>query len=108
MAQTTPELAVIIKRFKQELERGGIRCERILLYGSQRWDMAEEGSDIDLIVVSPDWVSLSRRERLEMLGMIAARLLEPIQAQGWTPQEIATQQVSRFWQEIIEKEAIAI
>jgi hypothetical protein len=90
------------------LEQAGIHCEQILLYGSQRWNTAQEGSDIDLIVISPDWARFNRRERLELLGIIAARLLEPIQAQGWTPQEIASQQISPFWQEILEREAVAV
>jgi predicted nucleotidyltransferase len=108
MAQTTPELAVIIKKFRRELEKAGIHPERILLYGSQRWNTAEEGSDIDLIVISSDWSQFNQRERLELLGIVAARLLEPIQAQGWTPQEIANQQISPFWQEILEREAIVV
>ncbi len=106
MAQATPELTAIIERFRQALEEAGIHCEQVLLYGSQRWDTATEGSDIDLIVVSPDWAPYSWRERSELLGVIAARLLEPIQAQGWTPQEIADRQIGTFWQEILEKEAV--
>ena len=108
MAQTTPELTAIIARFRQELEKVGIHCEQILLYGSQRWDTAAEGSDIDLIVISPDWAPLNGRERLELLGVVAARLLEPIQAQGWTPEEVATRQIGLFWQEILEREAVVV
>ena len=108
MAQTAPQLTVIIQQFRQELEKAGIHAEKILLYGSQRWDTAEEGSDIDLIIISPDWAPFNRRERLELLGIIAARLLEPIQAQGWTPQEIADEKISLFWQEILERESIAV
>ena len=108
MAQTTPELTAIIARFRQELEKVGIHCEQILLYGSHRWATAAEGSDIDLIVISSDWARFNRRERLELLGIVAARLMEPIQAQGWTPQEVATQQISPFWQEILEREAVII
>ncbi len=108
MAQAAPQLTSIIKKFQNELEKAGIRCEQILLYGSYRWDIAVEGSDIDLIVISPDWAAFNRRERLEFLGVIAARLLEPIQAQGWTPQEIATQQISQFWLEILNKEAVTV
>lgn len=108
MAQTTPKLTAIIQQFRQALEQAGIHCEQILLYGSQRWHTAQEGSDIDLIVISSDWARFNRRERLELLGIIAARLLEPIQAQGWTPQEIVSQQISLFWQEILEKESVVV
>jgi predicted nucleotidyltransferase len=108
MVEKTSELAEIISRFRQALEEEGIHCEEILVYGSQRWGTAEEGSDIDLIVISPDWLPFSWRERLELLGVVAARILEPIQAQGFTREEIAEQQLSPFWEEILTREAIPI
>ena len=108
MAQIAPELAAVIERFRESLEKAGIRCEQILLYGSQARGAAQEGSDIDLIVISPDWEPFNWRERLELMGVVAARLLEPIQAQGLTPQEIANRQIGTFWQEILEREAVAV
>jgi predicted nucleotidyltransferase len=86
----------------------GIRCERILLFGSQANGTAEEGSDIDLFVVSSDWARYSDRERFEMLGIAAARILEPIQARGITPDEIATHRLSPFWEQVLQEQAIAI
>ncbi len=108
MATPSIELIAQIKRFREALEKSGIRQQQVLLYGSQRHGAATEGSDIDLIVISPDWDPLSRRERLELLGVVAARLLLPIQAQGWTPREITTGTMSPFWQEILRKEAVAV
>jgi predicted nucleotidyltransferase len=43
------ELMIAIHRFRAELEKMGIRCDRILLFGSQANGTAQEGSDIDLI-----------------------------------------------------------
>ena len=62
------ELVAQIKRFRESLEKAGIRQQQVLLYGSQRHGTATEGSDIDLIIISPDWDPLSRRERLELLA----------------------------------------
>jgi predicted nucleotidyltransferase len=39
------ELAIIIQRFRAELEKMGIHCERIFLFGSQANGTAKEGSD---------------------------------------------------------------
>jgi predicted nucleotidyltransferase len=75
-------LMITVQRFRAELEKMGIRCDRILLFGSQANGTAQEGSDIDLIVVSPDWARYNDRERFEILGIAAARILEPIQARG--------------------------
>ena len=108
MAETTPQLATVIRRYREELERMGIRCERVLLFGSQATGTAGEGSDIDLFVVSPDWARYSQRERLEMLGIAAVRLLEQIQARGVTTEEIATHQLSPLWEQILDEQAIVI
>jgi predicted nucleotidyltransferase len=108
MAQTTPELKRIISQYKNELEKMGIRAEKILLYGSQAKGANTEGSDIDLFVISPDWMVYSQRERLEMLGVAAARILEPIQAQGFTPDEVSNKKIAAFWQHVIAEQAIAV
>jgi predicted nucleotidyltransferase len=108
MAEATTQLAGVIERFRQELERIGIHCERVLLFGSQASGTASEGSDIDLFVISPDWTAYGERERLEILGVAAARILEPIQARGVTPQEIATHQLSPLWEQILDKQAIVM
>jgi predicted nucleotidyltransferase len=108
MAKTTSQLEGIVWRFRQELERMGIRCERVLLYGSQAMGTASEGSDIDLFIISPDWAPYSERERLEILGVAAARILEPIQARGVTPKEIATRQLSPLWEQVLDEQAIVV
>lgn len=86
----------------------GIRCEKVYLYGSYARGAAREGSDIDLIVVSHDWASLAHRERLELLGIAAARVLEPIQAQGFTPEEIAEHHIGTFLETVLRDEAIPV
>lgn len=108
MAQTTPELEQIIRRYRQQLEKMGIHAEQILLYGSQAAGLAREGSDIDLIVISNDWENLNQRERLELLGIAAARILEPVQAKGFTPTEISQRKIMPFWEHIIQEQAIAV
>jgi uncharacterized protein len=108
MAQTPPELKRIISRYKNELEKMGLQVEKILLYGSQATGTMREGSDIDLFVISPDWKIYGQRERLEMLGVAAARILEPIQAQGFTPDEIANQKITAFWQHVMTEQAIVV
>ena len=108
MAETTSELTGVIQRFCEELRKMGIACERVLLFGSQAKGAASEGSDIDLFVISPDWARYNQRERLEMLGVAAARLLEPIQARGLTPEEIATHQLTPLWEQVLQEQAIVI
>jgi predicted nucleotidyltransferase len=108
MAKATPELKRVIKRYRTQLEKMGIRSTRVLLYGSQATGTAHEGSDIDIIVISGDWKKYNHRQRLELLGVAAARILEPVQAQGFTPSEIRSKKVTPFWQQVIKEQAIAI
>jgi predicted nucleotidyltransferase len=108
MAQTTPDLKHIIERFRLQLEQMGIHPLRILLFGSHASGTAREGSDIDLIVISDDWIKYNQRERLELLGVAAARILEPVQAQGFTTSEISLNQVTPFWEHVMKEEAITV
>ena len=108
MAQTTPELKQIVQRFCEQLEKMGIHPEKVMLYGSQATGTTREGSDIDLIVISSDWKKFNQRERLELLGIASARILEPVQAQGFTPVEISKNQLMPFWTHVMKEQAIAI
>lgn len=108
MAQTTPELKQIVKRYRIQLQKMGIRPTRVLLYGSQASGTAHEGSDIDLIVISGDWQKYNHRQRLELLGVAAARILEPIQAQGFTPSEIKQKKITPFWEKVMREQAITV
>jgi len=108
MAETTPHLKTIIRRFRLELEKMGIHSERVFLFGSQASRTARAGSDIDLIIISTDFAPYSQRERLEILGVAAARILEPVQANGFTPQEVEMRQLMPFWEQILQEQAIAV
>ncbi len=108
MAQTTPELKQIIQRFCEQLEKMGIHTEKTLLYGSQATGTAREGSDIDLIIISKDWGKYNLRERLETLGIAAGRILETVQAQGFTPEEVEEQAADSFWGQMIRNHAIVV
>ena len=108
MVETTPELKQIIKRYRIQLAELGIHPSRILLYGSQAAGTAREGSDVDLIVISDDWKNYSHRQRLELLGLAAARILEPVQAQGFTLEEVNAEKVMPFWGQMIKEHSIAV
>lgn len=81
------QLEKIIGRYRDQLKDMGICADRIILFGSQSRGTAEEPADIDLLVISEDFAGMSLLERLEILGVAAARVLEPIEAMGMTTQE---------------------
>ena len=77
----------IIKRFESELIKLNIKPQKIILFGSYANGKPREDSDIDIVVISEDFRNLNLRERLEILGLAAGRVLEPIEALGYTPEE---------------------
>lgn len=82
-----PRTVEAVERFKKALCELGIKPERVILYGSRARGASHDLSDSDLVVVSRSFVGKNLRERLELLGMAAVRVMEPIQALGYTPEE---------------------
>ena len=77
----------IIKQFKKELEKQGLRVDRLVLYGSWATGKAEEGSDIDVVVVSPDFAGKGYWDRIRILSNAIYEIFEPIEAVALTPEE---------------------
>jgi len=64
MDQTT--VNQVIKKFRNALIASGIRVNNIVLFGSQVTGKIHEGSDIDLIIVSSDFIGKDLFERCSM------------------------------------------
>ena len=88
MVKTATEIDLIIQKYTEELHKLGITPARIVLFGSYRDGTPREDSDIDLLVISTDFEHMNLRERLELLGVAAGKVFEPIEALGYTPEEI--------------------
>jgi len=97
----------IIERFSEELKKFGINTTKIVLYGSYAKGNPREDSDIDLIVISDSFEGMNLRERLELLGLAAGRVFEPIKALGYTSKEIKKESQESFLEEILNSDSIA-
>jgi predicted nucleotidyltransferase len=86
----------------------GIRASSVFLFGSRARGRPHLGSDVDLIVISPDFEGLSMLSRMETLGIAAGRVGAPIQSFGFTPEEIERDSVPPFLSEILKQEAVAV
>jgi len=75
-----------IKSFTSEL-RKQIRIEKLILFGSYASGAQREDSDIDIVIISPDFEKMDFMDRLELLGRTKAVVFEPIDAMGLTPEE---------------------
>ncbi len=108
MAEKAPELEGVIARYRQELARRGIRVDRFYLFGSYKDGTQREGSDIDLVVVSRDLEGLGLWDRVRVLGRAAGLILEPIEAVGFTPEEVEEGKLASFWKHVLENEAVPV
>jgi len=103
MVKTEREIEEIINKFKGVVDELGIKPKEIILYGSYAEGTARDDSDIDLIVVSNDFEKMNLRERLELLGLAAGRVFEPIEALGYTEAEIEEAKKETFLEEILHR-----
>lgn len=102
MVTPRPEIAGIITRYCKQLEEMGIHVEWAILFGSHARGKAKDGSDIDVLIVSSDFEKLNTLERLERLGMAAARIWKPIEAIACTPNELAQVEPATLLEEIMQ------
>ena len=84
----------IIKAYAQAINDQGIKVEKVLLFGSYARGDARSESDIDLIIVSPDFRRMPASKRWKVLGKAAAKLMEPIEALAYAPDELALEKLS--------------
>lgn len=103
MAQTRQKIKTIIRSYKTMLTHLGIRVEKIVLYGSYAYGKPHKDSDIDLIVVSADFKKFNLRQRLEVLGVAAARVMKPIEAKGYTAGELRLIPSGNFLKEALKQ-----
>jgi uncharacterized protein len=101
MVKTRTELVTSIKRYARELERLGVRVDRIILFGSYRHGKVHEDSDIDLAVFSEDF---GEPNHLELSGILSEAKwnTEPmIQAIGFHPSALKKTGKISFLNEIL-------
>jgi uncharacterized protein len=65
-----------------------IRVKEIILFGSHLEGTATEDSDVDVIVISEDFATLTEDERLDILEDVAEVVAPLIHPWGFTPKEI--------------------
>ena len=105
MVKTEQEIKEIISAYKKEIEKMGVSPQKIILFGSYAGGTPREDSDIDVIVIADDFKAMNLRERLELLGIAAGRVFEPIEALGYnTQEELESRKKETFLETILKSE----
>jgi predicted nucleotidyltransferase len=110
MAANSSAICHAVKKYVQGLESIGVRVQQVFLYGSHAKNTVHADSDIDIIIVSEKFVGKNLLERLQILAKGMRNLSDPIEAYGFTPEEVENRErdLSAFWEEIIDTEAIPL
>jgi predicted nucleotidyltransferase len=77
----------IISAFRKVIESEGIKTDKLILFGSYATGEYREDSDIDIVVISRDFVNKNYWERIDILSNAIYRIFEPIEATAFTPEE---------------------
>jgi len=99
-----------IKTLKSSLEATGIRVNRIILFGSCASGNIGEGSDIDVAVISEDFKGMNLLERLEAIGTAnaKAKIMEPIEAVGYTEEEFDSKGPGTFIGDEVKAKGVVV
>ena len=110
MVKKSSALFRAIRKYLRALQESGVHIQQVFLYGSHAKNRAHRDSDIDIIVVSENFNGKELLERLRILGRARRNMPEPVEAYGFTPEEVENRErdLSAFWEEIIDTEAIPI
>jgi predicted nucleotidyltransferase len=77
----------IVDEFHQAIRARGISPSKIILYGSHVSGTHREGNDIDLIVISEDFIGKDYWERIDILTDVIYERFVPIEAVAMTQKE---------------------
>lgn len=104
------EITEIIERFKQSLEKLGVKTKKIIIFGSYAKGKAKKHSDIDVVVISDDFKNIDLFKRLEIIGiaLAKARVMEPVEALGYTEEEYNSEGEGTFIGDKVKSKRIEI
>jgi len=81
------DVLIILKQLRESLENNHIHVDRLILFGSWAKGTQQEGSDIDVVVISKDFEGKDYWTRINILSEAIYQVFEPIEAVAMTPQE---------------------
>jgi len=93
-------VTAIIQYLTEELQKSGVTTESVHLFGSYANGTASEESDIDIAVISPDFIGYHFSKRFHLLGTALINTIReyqvPIDVIPLTPEEFKHEQSIRM------------
>ena len=99
-----------IEKLCSSLNELGIRVERVIIFGSCANGTADKNSDIDIAVISNDFKKIDIFRRLEILGsaLAKAKIMEPIEALGYTEDEYNFEEKGSFINDEVKAKGLQV
>jgi uncharacterized protein len=104
------KIAKTLRGFKAALEAEGIEVSRMILFGSYAKRSPRRESDIDVAIISENFKGMNLLQRFETIGLALgnARIMEPIEAIGYTEEEFASKSEGTFIGDEIKSRGVEV
>ncbi len=76
--------------------RQRIRVQQAILFGSHARGEADEWSDIDLAVISPDFAGMSRQKLMDLLVEVALAIDPALEIRPYSPRDLKEARPTNF------------
>jgi predicted nucleotidyltransferase len=93
--ETATHTETVIRRAIDFL-RQKIRVQQAILFGSHAKGEADKWSDIDLAVVSPDFVHMNQKQVMDLLVEVALTINPSLEIRPYTPQDLKEARPTNF------------
>ena len=100
MVKTTTHTEEIIRRAVTLLRRK-VRVSRVILFGSHARGRADEWSDVDLAVISPDFTQMPYPQLINLLVEVTLAVDPSLELHAFTPKDIKEARPTNFLGHII-------
>jgi predicted nucleotidyltransferase len=89
------ETDVVVRQTLDHLARR-IRIQQAILFGSYARGEANQWSDVDLAIVSPDFERMSHRQVIDLLVEVALAVDPRVEFRAYTPRELTAARPTNF------------
>ena len=101
MAPIPTTIESIVKAYVREVAKN-YRVSQVILFGSYAKGTAHEESDIDLVIVSPDFRNRAEMDILEHLSRMAAQVSPLLEVLAWTPEDLQSPHPPSFSSHVLQ------
>jgi len=93
--KATAEAGTVVRQTLRYLGRR-IRVQQAIVFGSHARGAADEWSDVDLAVVSPDFARMSHRQVMDLLVEVALAVDPRVEIRAYTPRQLTAARPTNF------------